>query len=136
MIAITYTYAQENRGKQVRFFIVPLEVKYLPYAMLLLTLVQNGPEAALGEASGIVAAHLYDFLTIYWPLYGGGWSLLFTPAFLERFFETTAGAKRVEVKEHGMSFRQSSRTTGSTPSALGFSSSWNSRGQGRRLGGD
>jgi len=136
ILAITYTYAQENRGRQVQFFILPIEVKYLPWAMLLLSLVQSGPEAAMVEATGIPAAHLYDFLTVYWPRYGGGRSLIPTPAFLERWFENISGAKRVEVKGHGTSFQPTSRAGPSTAQASGASTAWSSRGQGRRLGGD
>ena len=103
--------------------------------MLLLSLIQAGPEAALTEAAGIPAAHLYDFLTVLWPQYGGGRNLIPTPEFLKRWFEGSSGTKRVEVKVHGTSYRAST-PGGSSASSSGFSNPWGSRGQGRRLGGD
>ena len=137
-MAIAYTYAQENRGKQVSFFVLNIEVKYLPYAMLFLTFIQSGPEATFEEAMGIPAAHLYDFLTRYWPEHGGGVNMLKTPEFVTRWFEGVSGAKQVTVKGHGTAFRPNSTATPSSSSSSAFSSgsAWGGRGQGRRLGGE
>ena len=132
-MAIAYTYAQDNRGRQVSFFIINIEVKYLPYAMLFLSFIQSGPEAAFEEAMGIPAAHLYDFLTRYWPEYGGGYNILKTPDFVTRWFEGVSGAKQVTVKGHGTAFRP---TPSASSAAVSSGSSWGTRGQGRRLGGD
>ena len=135
VMACTYTFAQENRGRQIQFFVVPLEVKYLPYAMLFVSLIQGGPEYALNEATGIVAAHLYDFLTHYWPRYGGGRSLIPTPAIFERMFENVQGAKRIDVKGHGTSFqRRAGLSNASSVTASGISNPVSFRGTGRRLG--
>ena len=132
-MSIAYTYAQDNRGRQVNFFIINIEVKYLPYAMLLLTFIQAGPNAMLAEALGIPVAHLYDFLTLYWPQYGGGTNILKTPRFVDRWFEGISGAKKVTVKGHGTAYRPNQEPQ---PSGTSSGSSWTSRGQGRRLGGD
>jgi Derlin-2/3 len=111
---------------------VNIEVKYLPYAMLFLTLIMGGPQVMWGEFIGILAAHLYDFLTVYWPRYGGGFNLISTPEFVNRWFVGMSGAKQVEVKGHGVSYKTSVPMSGS--SAFSSGSSWNSRGAGRRLG--
>ena len=130
LLAIAYTYAQDNRGKTVNFFFINIEVKYLPYAMLLLTLVQTGLEPTIAEAVGILAAHLYDFLTLYWPQHGGGTNVIRTPNFLSRWFAGRSGTKQTIAKEHGTIYRPA------TQPAAGTAYSWGSRGQGRRLGGN
>ena len=130
LLAIAYTYAQDSRGKTVNFFFVNIEVKYLPYAMLLLTLVQAGPTATMAEAVGIPAAHLYDFLTLYWPQHGGGTSVVRTPEVLSLWFAGRSGTKPIIVKEHGTGYRPTAQSTAGSPY------NWSSRGQGRRLGGE
>lgn len=102
--------------------------------MLFITLLQAGPDAMLVEALGIPAAHLYDFLTQYWPQYGGGVNILKTPEFVNQWFEGMSGAKRVIVKGHGTAHRPPTAATSSSATSSG--TAWATRGQGRRLGGD
>lgn len=123
-MAITYTYAQENRGKKITFYVITMDAKYLPYAILVLTLVMSSPEAAMRDAIGLVAAHLYDFLTVYWPQFGRGFNVIQTPRFMTQWFANNGGRKNVTVKNYGIAYQ---------PRSMG--SSWSSRGQGRRLGG-
>ncbi|EXJ87631.1 hypothetical protein A1O3_04592 [Capronia epimyces CBS 606.96] len=136
LLAFIYTFAQDNRGKKAHFVIVQIPVELLPWAMLTLTLVMGGPQAALQQAMGVIAAHLYDFLTRLYPTFQGGRNYIQTPAAVRRLF----GADRSAFTHHahGTSFRpgrpvpqQQSRGW-----ASGFSSSWGGRGAGRRLGGD
>ena len=82
------------------------------------------------EATGIVAAHLYDFLTRYWPEHGGGRNIMPTPGFVIRLFPSL-GQGRAEVKTYGTAFK-----AGAAPQASSSSSSWTGRGAGHRLGGD
>lgn len=118
-------------------FVINIEVKYLPYAMLFLTFVQMGPEKMFEEALGIPAAHLYDFLTRYWPEHGGGINILKTPQFVTGWFENAHGAGRVTVKGHGTAIRPKQGTSSSSStSAVSSGNNWRERGQGRRLGGD
>ncbi|KAI9677538.1 MAG: hypothetical protein M1817_006492 [Caeruleum heppii] len=58
VLALAYTYAQENPNRKVTYFVVSFKVKWLPYVMLLLTFILQSPEAALQQANGLVAAHL------------------------------------------------------------------------------
>ena len=135
ILAIAYTYAQENKGKKVSFFIVTFNVVWLPWVMLLMTLVMAGPGAVLQQATGIVAAHLYDFLTRLWPTFGGGRNYIITPAIVKQWF----GADRpnIQARGYGTAYRQAVPAPGrGTSSGFGFSSAWGTRGQGRRLGGD
>lgn len=91
------------------------------------------------QLCGLVAAHLYDFLTRLWPEFGGGSNLLPTPAFMSRLVPTPA---RVQDHGFGQSFRPpggvsggSGRTTGASTGGV-LPDTWKTRGRGNRLGGD
>lgn len=134
ILAFVYTFAQDNRGKRAHFVIVQIPVQYLPWAILTLTLIMGGGRAALSEGTGLLAAHLYDFITRLYPTFQGGRNWLQTPAMIKRAF----GADRSSFshKAYGSSFRAggpASQQSGSGwTSAL--SGSWGGRGAGRRLG--
>lgn len=136
ILALAYTYSQDNRRKKVSFFVIQLEAKWLPWVLLLAALVTGGPDAMIYQGTGILAAHLYDFLTRLYPTFGGGRNYLQTPAFLRRWF---GGAdQRTQRKGYGTAYasqaQQPSRPASGFSTA--FSSPWSTRGQGRRLGGD
>lgn len=134
ILGIAYTYSQDNKGKKVSFFIISFNVIWLPWAMLLMTLIMSSPEAALMQFTGLVAAHLYDFLTRLYPEFGGGKNYIQTPGFVKKRF--AADRPGIQVRGYGTAFRPA------TPAPArgqwnGFgSSTWGARGQGRRLGGD
>ena len=71
-MALVWTYSQDKRGTRVRFFVIDIPVIYLPAAMLCITMVRGGYEAMLLECTGILAAHLYFFITRLYPAFGGG----------------------------------------------------------------
>lgn len=104
--------------------------------MLLSSLLMN-PAVIPLQITGILAAHWHDFMTRLWPEFGGGSSLLPTPAFLSRFVETP----RVFRREYGTAIRPGSgapstgRTTGASTGSV-LPDSWRTRGSGHRLGGD
>jgi len=136
LLAFIYTFAQDNRGKKAHFIILQIPVQFLPWAMLTLTLIMGGPQAALQQAMGVIAAHMYDFLTRLYPTFQGGRNYIQTPAAIKRYF----GAEKSSFsnKAYGSSFRAGQtipqpQTRGWTS---GFSSGWTGRGAGRRLGGD
>lgn len=141
-LALAYTYAQENPTRRLSYFIITFQAKYLPYAMLAMTFVMASPQAALTQATGLVAAHLYDFLTKVWPEYGGGRQLIKTPTIVRQWFQQPVGTG--QTRAFGTAFQ--SRPAQSAPQrpaggsrgwASGFSSgSWSGRGTGRRLGGE
>jgi hypothetical protein len=137
MLAFIYTFAQDNRGKKAHFIILQIPVEFLPWAMLGLTFVMGGPTAAMQQGTGIIAAHLYEFLTRLYPQFQGGRNYIQTPAIVKRWF----GADRSSFthKAYGTGFRQGQNLPQQPSSGWtsGFSSSsWSGRGQGRRLGGD
>lgn len=140
-MAFIYTYSQLNRGQKTTFIFIDIPVVALPYAMLLVTMVSKGYKSALVEGMGIPAAHLYNFLTHLYPVYGGGRSLLTVPAFVARWFDGENGYKRsygAAIPASRSSRPSGGETSGSSSgSSWGWPSSnaWKGRGAGRRLGG-
>ena len=105
--------------------------------MLLMTLIMAGPDAAKIQATGLIAAHLHDFLTRLWPTFGGGRNLVPTPGFVKRMWQSTTPT--VSDRAYGTAFTPAQREAGtaSGSSAGGvLPESWRSRGSGHRLGGD
>ena len=130
VLGAVYTWSQENRGRPTQVYFVTVDAKYLWVVMLGVTFLLNGPHACLVEATGVFAAHMYDFLTIYWPQHGNGTNYIVTPRFVAAWFD---GAARTVNVPGGTVYRPRAEQT--SGSSTGFSS-WNSRGQGRRLGGE
>lgn len=145
-LAFVYTYAQDNLDRRVSMFVLQFKAKYLPYAMLLMTFVMSSPTAALQQATGLVAAHAFEFLTRIWPTYGGGRNYLETPQFLKAWLGDARAVPR--TRGYGTAFNTGGRPVNAAPAgrpaAAGAPSTawssafsgWGQRGQGRRLGGD
>ena len=127
LLALVYTYAQENRGQRENFYFVEVDVKYVPYLMLFVTFLVGGE--LLPECMGLLAAHLYDFLTIYWPRYGGGPSLIRTPDLVRQWLGSPSGGHDVSRKGYGTAYRPIPRAAATSSGNI-----WGSRGQGKRLG--
>lgn len=139
-LAYAYTFGQDNPTRSVQFFIINFDAKYLPFAMLFLTFVTDGPEAAASQLTGIIAAHLYDFLTRIWPTFGGGTNYIRTPQMVKRWFSATPGS--VQNRGYGHVVEGRGRTAGAPGSGAQPSTGrttganpWSGMGPGRRLGG-
>lgn len=130
-MAFVYSFARVNEGKQVKFFMIPLPVEFLPWAYVVMELVSDGPPAGILALTGIIAAHTHHFLTRIYPSFGGGRNYLVTPVFVKRLFNTPRGVHR----SYGTSFRppRTQESDGGWTSTL--KGSWSARGRGRRLGG-
>jgi Derlin-2/3 len=135
VLAFAYTSTQDDRGQKATFFIVTIPAQWVPYAMLLMTLMTQGGGAAKVQATGLVAAHLHDFLTRIWPTFGGGRNLILTPGFIRRMFQTTEAT--TTNRTYGTSFTPAQRAPAPASGSGGvLPESWRSRGSGHRLGGD
>jgi len=143
ILALAYTFSQDQPRRQVTFFVITLPIKWLPYTMLLVTFIMGGPHAAKQQVSGLLAAHLYDFLTRLYPTFGGGPTFIRTPQFVQRWF--SRNTPTMTSRTYGTSFvaRTNNRQQTSAPNrgytsgfTAGVSNLWGSRGSGRRLGGD
>ncbi|KAK3946072.1 Der1-like family-domain-containing protein [Diplogelasinospora grovesii] len=135
-IALCYTAVQDQRGAKQGFFFFTVPAQLVPYCMLLASLLMS-PGLIPLQITGIIAAHLHDFLTRLYPKFGGGVNLLPTPAFISRLVQTP----RVVQRSYGTAIRSpaqapssGSSTGASTGSVL--PDSWRTRGTGRRLGGE
>ncbi|KAK3326472.1 Der1-like family-domain-containing protein [Apodospora peruviana] len=135
LLALCYTSVQDQRGMKANFFFFQVPAQTVPYCMILVGMLSSqSPAAVPTQLSGIVAAHLYDFLTRLWPEFGGGPNLLPAPGFLSRLVTTP----RVFQREYGTAIRGGGgQTSGSSTGASAGSvlpDSWKTRGSGHRLG--
>ena len=131
ILAFAYTFAQENPNANVSMYIITFPAKYLPFALLFVTLVmeRDGATAAMHQATGLIAAHLYDFLTRIWPTFGGGTNYIITPNFVKSWF-IEPGPPRPQPRDYGTAYEPGQR-------APPGNTSWShQRGPGRRLGGE
>ncbi|GAA5999687.1 hypothetical protein JCM10207_005869 [Rhodosporidiobolus poonsookiae] len=144
LMAVTHLWAQNNPTNQVSLYgIITIPAVFFPFAMLGMDLLNGGPGAVLVSFTGMVAAHLYYFLSVVLPRQSGGRppalvaSLLSPPQFLVNTLGNGAGAPS--------SF--ASGASGSTPGgaagrsySTGFGTAWRAvtgggGGGGRTLGG-
>jgi Derlin-2/3 len=132
VLAFAYTSTQDDRGMKSNFFILTIPSQWIPYAMLLMTLVTGGPTATKIQATGLIAAHLHDFLTRLWPDFGGGTNLIPTPTFIRNIFAKPHAT--VKHKPYGTAFAQPERAGSRSDGVL--PESWKNRGSGHRLGGN
>jgi Derlin-2/3 len=80
---LLYLWSRENPAARVSFFgLFTVDGFYLPWVMVGWTLVSGGSPAE--ELRGIVAAHLYWFLSHEWPRAGGPQNLMATPEFVRQ----------------------------------------------------
>ncbi|CAI6333406.1 unnamed protein product [Periconia digitata] len=127
-LGYAYTYAQDNPTRQVTFFIITFDAKFLPFALLFMTLILDGPEQTMTQATGLIAAHMFDFLTRIWPTFGGGTNYITTPQTVKRWFGARPGARQ----ERSYGFAQQGGGAAEPPSAgRTTGAQW---GPGRRLG--
>jgi Derlin-2/3 len=98
--------------------------------MLFMTFVIDGPGQAKTQLAGLIAAHLYDFLTRIWPTFGGGRNYIFTPRVVKRWFGGGVGVPQ----DRGYGYAVPGRSAGDDSSARSTGSAWGAAGPGRRLG--
>ncbi|PGH05962.1 hypothetical protein AJ79_06651 [Helicocarpus griseus UAMH5409] len=140
IIAFMYTYGQVNTGRKASFIVIQIPVELLPWANIVLIMLMRGWGQAQTAACGVVAAHLYEFLTRIYPTYGRGRNFISTPVIVKRWF----GAHRSTqtYRSYGTSYqpadraaRQAGPGSASASGSSWFSgNSWSGRGAGRRLG--
>ncbi|KAF2434725.1 DER1-domain-containing protein [Tothia fuscella] len=124
ILAFAYTFSQDNPNTNITIYILTFPAKYLPFALIFLTFIMDGPNAAKQQLAGLFAAHLYDFLTRIWPTFGGGRTYIQTPDMVKRWF---GGARPIVERSYGTGFTARQET----PRPAGWSGE---RGPGRRLG--
>ncbi|KAF8460385.1 Der1-like family-domain-containing protein [Kalaharituber pfeilii] len=129
-----YWSAKEPANTNVNFFVITFSVRYLPYVMLLMQAITKGTHGAYIALTGLIASHLYIFLTHVYPTYARGSNILVTPNWVHALFEGPR-TQGTGVRVGGTS---SATTTGRAPQggAGGVGGIWRQRGAGQRLGGD
>lgn len=133
---MTYTVTQDQRGMKANFYFITIPAQLTPYCMILVSLLfPGGVSDMILQLLGLVAAHLYEFLTKIWPQFGGtGRTLLPTPAFLTTAVNTVSGwTANIGAGPGRMAGGASTgQATGASRGPL--PDSWRSRGPGHRLG--
>ncbi|KAH8664186.1 Der1-like family protein [Xylariales sp. PMI_506] len=129
LIALCYTATQDQRGQSAHFYVITIPAQLMPGCLLLIQLLfPNGPHRLMIGLTGLVAAHLHDFLTRIYPEFGNGPNLIPTPWFISwiitspQIQNTVNGSATVPSRE------------GAQPRSGPLPDSWRSAGPGRRLG--
>ncbi|KAI0139376.1 Der1-like family protein [Hypoxylon sp. NC0597] len=127
LIALCYTATQDQRGTNAHFYVITIPAQLMPWCLLLVQLLFPGGWVNMKVGlTGIVAAHLHDFLTRIYPEFGNGRNLIPTPGFISWIMSTP----RVQNTVYGQSVQPTSNGGRSGP----LPDSWRSKGPGRRLG--
>ncbi|KAM3455509.1 hypothetical protein MY5147_007900 [Beauveria neobassiana] len=136
IVALTYTATQQQQGLQVNYMFVPLPAPLMPYAMIGISLLFPGgiQDFFLG-LYGLVAAHMWEFLTRIYPQLGGGPNLLQTPQFMTRLVGAVEGRIQA-ISRPGVTGASDYASSGSSTGANSgpLPDAWRTRGAGRRLG--
>ena len=127
MEALAYTYAHDHPDAQASFFMFRFRTQYLPYFLIFLTFVQAGQAAAMSQATGLISAHLYLFLTTLYPQTHRTGPVISTPAWLSRMLP--GGPPPLPGESPPYTVFNNPAQEAQKPSTRKFS--W---GQGRRLG--
>jgi Derlin-2/3 len=133
ILAMCYTVTQDQRGMKTQVYFVTIPAQLLPYCMILLSLFMGHDlDYIILQFEGLLAAHLYDFLTRIWPEFGGGTNYIPTPGFLSRVMNTP----RVLQRSYGTAIRSTASSSGRDTGAEAgpLPDSWRTRGSGQRLG--
>jgi Derlin-2/3 len=79
---LLYVWSREFPNAQISFYgLVTLKAFYLPWAMLFMDVIFGSP--LLPDLLGIIAGHLFYFLTVLHPL-AGGRNILITPMWVHK----------------------------------------------------
>ncbi len=127
LIALCYTATQDQRGMKAHFYVVSVPAQLMPYCLLLTYLLFSGVDRMMVGLTGLIAAHLHDFLTRIYPEFGNGPNLIPTPGFLSWIMRTPGTRNTVYGSATVPPADKGSR---SGP----LLDSWRAKGPGRRLG--
>lgn len=134
-VAMCYTVTQDQPGAKVNYMFITIPAQLTPYAMILVNLLfPGGAMNMLLQVQGLVAAHLFNFLTRIWPEYGGGRNLIPTPAFMSTVVQSTEAVQGRVASAAGIRPASQSSGHGTGASRGPLPDSWRTRGPGQRLG--
>jgi len=132
LIALCYTANMDLRGATAHFYIITIPAQMMPYCLLLVQLLfPGGVENLKVGLTGIVAAHLHDFLTRIYPEFGNGPNLLPTPSLISYIITSP------RIQNTGFGTRimpKANPAAGGGGGGGPLPDAWRSKGPGRRLG--
>lgn len=133
IVALAYTCTQQQQELTTNYMFLPMPAPLLPYAMIVISLLFPGGHVnAIQGVYGLVAAHLYEFLSRIYPQLGGGPNILKTPKFMTRVVNYVQGRSSQVFRGAGTTGAASGSDAGAGSGPL--PDSWKTRGSGRRLG--
>ncbi|TVY20003.1 Derlin-1.2 [Lachnellula arida] len=119
---------RDTWDQPMTLLVLKMPSQYFPYALVFLTLIVSSPDVAMIQATGVAAAHLYDFLTGLYPNFGIKRNLISSPGLVKRGFGTQTQVER----PYGSAYMPGV----AGEAAWGLDLSWKRFGPGRTLGGD
>ncbi|KAM0435250.1 hypothetical protein ACHAPT_003342 [Fusarium lateritium] len=131
ILAMVYTATQDQRGVKTQYFFFTVPAQSMPFCMILFSMLVFAGNPMI-RIEGLLAAHMYDFLTRIYPEFGGGPVFLRVPAWLESIVRTPRVIKRAYGTAVRPAGSATATSTGAEPGPL--PDSWRSRGRGHRLG--
>jgi Derlin-2/3 len=131
IIAMAYTVTQDQRGMKASFYFITIPAQLTPFCMILINLLfPGGVGVMIVQLHGLVAAHLFDFLSRIWPEFGRTRrNLIPTPQFLTGVVNTVS---RLSGNIGAVATQASGGATRGSGGPL--PDSWRTRGPGQRLG--
>lgn len=121
------SWTRDAWDQPVTFFVLKMPAQYLPWAIIFLKLIIGSPRAAMIEATGLVAAYVYDLMTGLYPNFGIKRNFIATPRWMNKML----GVQRVVERPYG-----SIIVPGGGEAAWGLDLSWKRFGPGHTLGGE
>lgn len=133
-----YTVTQQQQGMKGHLIIFEVPAPLMPYGMVAMNLLYGDVNGIIFDCYGLLAGHLFEFLTKIWPRAGGGFNPIPTPPIIESIVQWFDGNGRMNNRSWGTMFSpradsdSSATTSGANVGPL--PDSWRTRGAGRRLG--
>ncbi|TVY91781.1 Derlin, partial [Lachnellula willkommii] len=85
---------RDTWDQPMTLLVLRMPSQYFPYALVFLTLIVSSPDVAMIQATGVAAAHLYDFLMGLYPNFGIKRNLISSPGLVKRVFGTQTQVER------------------------------------------
>lgn len=136
IVALTYSATQQQQGLTVNYMFFPIPAPLTPYVMILISLLFPGGISDFFQGIyGLVAAHMWEFLTRIYPQLGGGPNILKTPQFMKKLVRYVERGRQ-QFNSSGVTGGNAAASTGSAtgPESGPLPDAWRTRGSGRRLG--
>jgi Derlin-2/3 len=132
VVALCYTASIDESGSVSLYGIFNVPARVMPWILVAYPFLSGSLHGTVSAFTGIVAAHMFEFIAGIWPRYGNGPQLFRTPKFIQRIF--SGAASNVIHREYGTAYRPGTAAAASGAHVPGVPDGWRNRGTGHRLG--